>query len=79
MGYRVTADIRYLDGNLAGLEIPAGHCVNYMSREQAQRAAQRIEKTRAAGDFTRAAVTGNRYIFTSPAIVSAPDKSGIYR
>jgi len=62
---RVTADIRYLDGVLAGLEIPDGYSVAYMSVYDATKTAKWIESVRAKEDFVRATGTGNRYVFTS--------------
>ena len=56
--WRVTADITYLDGALAGLTIPEGYTV---SGQAAQRIMCWLLRVQHANDFVRAAVTGNRY------------------
>lgn len=65
MAFKVSADIHYLDGTLAGVDIPAGHFVTFSERGPAEKYARFLQKVRLAGDFIRAAVTGNRYNVTS--------------
>lgn len=59
--YRVTADIQYQDGTLAGLLIPAGYGVNYPTRRSAQRCAAWLCKVQREKDFIRAVGTGCKY------------------
>lgn len=59
--FQVSADIRYLDGALAGLTIPAGFRVTVGSIAEAVRTTRWLEGVRADGDFVRASGTGNRY------------------
>lgn len=61
----VTADIRYLDGTLKGMEIPSGFRVTVPSLAHAIRTAKYIETTRRNNDFVRAIGTGSRYVYTS--------------
>lgn len=63
--YRVTADIEYLDGNLAGLVLPSGYGVMVPTMRDAQKLRKWVAETSAANDFVRAAITGNRYQFRS--------------
>jgi hypothetical protein len=65
MTYRIEADIRYLDGTLAGMDLPSGYAVTAPDLKHAYRYVGFVVKTRAAKDFVRAAVTGNRYQFIS--------------
>ena len=65
MIYRITADIRYLDGNLAGMTISAGYHITTESRGEADRTQAWLNKVRSEGDFIRAAGTGCRYIVES--------------
>lgn len=76
--YTVSADVRYLDGTLAGLTIPDGYAVSYPTRDAADRAAAWVNATRRAGDFVRAAVTGNRYVFESAPLVRVSTTPGDY-
>jgi hypothetical protein len=62
--YRVSADIKYLDGTLAGLDLPHGYTVTMPTRKLAQRTAMFLERVRQSDDFIRACVTGNRYKVT---------------
>lgn len=68
--FTVTADIRYLDGTLAGMVIPSGYRVTYTDRNGVFRATRWIERVRRDGDFVRATGTGNRYVFASVPSVS---------
>lgn len=63
--YKITADIEYLDGTLAGLLIPSGYHVTYPTLESAVRCTQWIKRTMKDKDFVRAYGTGNRYTFRS--------------
>jgi hypothetical protein len=69
--YRVSADIEYLDGNLAGLVLPSGYGVMQTSRFAATKLAAWVSSVIAADDFVRAAITGNRYKFRSAPRVDA--------
>jgi hypothetical protein len=60
MLFRISADIRYLTGALAGLTIPDGHAVTEPTRTDAMRVVRFLSKVRTDGDFIRS-VTGNRY------------------
>lgn len=62
--FRVTADIRYLDGALADLEIPAGFACSYPTRQSAVRASQWLQTVQRTNDFIRATGTGHRYVVT---------------
>lgn len=57
----VTADIEYLDGTLAGLEIPAGFTVPVSSPRRAVTVARQLAQLRKWGEPIAAAVTGNKY------------------
>lgn len=57
----VSADIRYLDGTLAGLTIPDGHRVGMPTLHDAIRVAGWLTRVRDSNDFIRAACTGHRY------------------
>lgn len=61
MTYRVTADIEYLDGNLAGVSIPAGYSLTCPDQWHATNTTRWLQRVRDTKDFIRAAVTGNRY------------------
>ena len=61
MDTRITADIEYIDGPLAGLLIPAGYHVTTCGPSVAQRIVAWLLGLEKTGDFTRAAVTGNRF------------------
>ena len=58
---RVTADIEYLDGTLAGMVIPAGYSVSEVDVAHAHRTVTWLKRVQRERDFVRAAVTGNRY------------------
>jgi len=62
--YLVQADIKYLDGALEGLEIPAGFRVTYLNNMRAYSVAAWLKKVHKANDFIRATGTGNRYQVT---------------
>ena len=75
MTYQISSAIRYLDGPLAGLEIPDGYSLRVGSIRRAVYIANWINKTRASKDFVRAAVTGNRYQFiNTPEIVAIAEE-----
>lgn len=59
--FYVTADIRYLDGTLAGLTIPGGFRTSEPDIAHAVKRQRWLRGVMEAGDFIRAAVTGNRY------------------
>ena len=61
MAYRITADIRYLDGALAGITIPSGYSVTYEDRNAADRCHTWLHRVWREADFIRACGTGNRY------------------
>ena len=61
MRYQVTADIRYIDGSLAGLTIPAGYRTTWGDRQSASRAAAWLRSVMNSHDFVRACGTGNKY------------------
>lgn len=63
---RISADILYLDGPLAGTVIPDGYQVGVAALHQAPRYTTWMERVRSSGDFVRAAVTGHRYQLVSP-------------
>ena len=63
MQYRVTADIRYLDGTLEGITVPDGYAVTFKAYRSALSAWRWASKVQRSGDFVRAAVTGSRYRF----------------
>ena len=63
--YTVVADIKYLDGSLTGLVIPAGHSTRHANKTSAMRVVRWIAKTYDSNDFVRATGTGNRYQFTT--------------
>lgn len=62
--FRVSADIRYMDGTLAGLEIPAGFSCTYQNNMKAYSVAAWLKRVHKAGDFIRATGTGNKYTVT---------------
>lgn len=62
---RLSADIEYLDGTLAGMTIPDGWHAVYPDGAEVIRAYRWADRTYRAGDFVRATGTGNRYRFTS--------------
>jgi len=62
--YRVTADITYIDGALAGLTITDGYAVPYPTIEAASRCSRWLSKVLATRDFIRATGTGHRYMVT---------------
>ncbi len=62
--FRVSADIRYMDGTLAGLDIPGGWSVTYPSRNQALRIARMLKCEQHSGAQIIACGTGNRYQIT---------------
>lgn len=64
MTFRVTADIKYIDGTLAGLEIPAGFSATYPNRSIANRCSAWLERTMRAKDFVRATGTGAKFNIT---------------
>ena len=70
--FRVTADIRYLDGTLQGVTVPAGFVATVPSRERALKIARLLKCVMQANDFIRATSTGNRY-----AIEGGIDVSGV--
>jgi len=59
--FRVSADIKYLDGWLAGLTIPAGFTATYPNRSRAQSVARFLARVCQSDDFIRATGTGHRY------------------
>lgn len=59
--FQVSADIRYLDGTLAGLLIPAGYRLTVPSARRATQIASWLSGVRSRGDFVRATGSGNRY------------------
>ena len=59
--YQVSADIEYLDGTLAGVQIPSGYSVSVPTSKRAAQVASWLRAVRLNNDFIRAAVTGNRY------------------
>ncbi len=59
--YRVTADIQYDVGALAGLYLPAGYSISVANEAQALRLQCWLAKVYASDDFIQAAVTGHRY------------------
>lgn len=65
--FRISADIKYLDGNLSGLVIPSGYTVTMPDNQSAMRVALWIYKVRKENDFVRAVGTASRYQFTSSA------------
>lgn len=62
----VRADIRYLDGRLSGLLIPAGYRVTVPDRAHASRTARWLAKVRDTGDFVRAVGSGAKYAVVGP-------------
>ena len=72
--YTVTADIRYLDGTLEGVDIPAGHFARGLTHKRACSVASFLTKCHTSNDFMRAAVTGNRYEVTSAASITEEDR-----
>ena len=67
--YRVSADIKYLDGILADMVIPDGHTLTMPDISLATRRAAWLNGVHDSDDFIRAAVTGSRYKITSLARV----------
>lgn len=63
--YKVTADITYDEGALAGLLIENGYEVNMPDYKHALRVIRWIEKTMRANDFVRAVGTSQKYRFRS--------------
>lgn len=63
--FYVTADIEYLDGNLAGCVIPSGQRTMFPNRSSAMRQWNWLATTFHNKDFIRAAVTGDRYVMRS--------------
>ena len=61
MTYRVLADIKYIDGALAGLTIPAGYSAAVPNLQRAIVTCDWLQRVERERDFVRAAVTGNRY------------------
>jgi hypothetical protein len=61
MTYRVTADIAYLDGPLAGQHISDGHDVTQPTKVAAMRVVRWLQRVRREHDFIRASMTGHRY------------------
>lgn len=61
MTYLVTADIRFQDGALAGLLIPAGYSVTVPDERHAIRIASWLTRVHDELDFVRATGTGNKY------------------
>jgi len=61
MKYRVTADIEYLDGTLAGIVIPAGFTTTDPDIHHAIRRVQWLQRVMRENDFIRAVGTGNKY------------------
>jgi hypothetical protein len=59
--FRVSADIEYMQGNLSGIEIPAGYTVTVPNMRRALSVARWLGTVKRQGDFIRAAVTGNKY------------------
>ena len=61
MDTRITADIEYIDGPLAGLLIPAGYHVTTCDPSSARRTIAWLLGLARTGDFTRAVGTGSKY------------------
>ncbi len=61
MTYRVSADIEYLNGPLAGIRIPAGYSTTYPDQWHATNTSRWLQHVRDTKDFIRATVTGDRY------------------
>ena len=59
--YRITADVEYLDGFLAGLCITGGHSYTVPSQELAVSRVRELSELERTGEFIKAAVTGHRY------------------
>jgi hypothetical protein len=59
--FAVSATIRYLDGTLAGLTIPAGFRITTPDHASALRTFAWLGRVRRARDFVRATGTGSRY------------------
>ena len=57
---RISADIEYLDGTLAGMVIPDGWSATY-PKQSMFRITRWLERVRRQDDFIRATGTGNRY------------------
>lgn len=66
MAFIVTADIKYLDGALEGMTIPAGYRVTEPDRSHANRCSAWLSKVQRSNDFIRAVGTGNRYQIVGP-------------
>jgi glutamine amidotransferase PdxT len=61
MQYHVQADIKYLDGTLAGLVIPGGYSITVPDEHHAKRIVAKLARIQSENDFVRAACTGNKY------------------
>lgn len=61
MLYTVQADIRYIDGTLAGIVIPGGYRVTVPDATHAARVERNLRRAAINGDTVRACLTGNRY------------------
>ena len=59
--FTVSADIKYMDGWLAGMVIPAGYRCTFPTRSTAMSAVRWLTKVHRECDFVRAAVTSHRY------------------
>lgn len=62
MIYKITADIRYLDGALVGLTIQGGYCVTTPGRDLADQTQEWLIRMCQNQEPVSAAVTGNRYV-----------------
>jgi hypothetical protein len=69
--YRVHFTISYLDGTLAGLNIPSS--VGFGTVSAATKWLGRIERLREAGEAVRATGTRSRYVYVSKPYIARED------
>ena len=78
--YRISADIRRLDGPLAGMAIPNGYTLTCPDEDSARRVVEFIGHARGSTEFAFVGTTCSRVLFLSGARVTVeggPDESAL--
>lgn len=63
--FRVSVDIKYIDGFLAAIVMPDGYTLTVPTESEARRVCAWLSRVHRDGDFIRAAVTAARYAVKS--------------